>query len=615
MAILVTLSNGNEKRYERPNMYGPYEWLKYWTTDGCLVIQGGVPEAVTPIGSWVEGIDWTEIERYEPGDWVAVGEYDAPTIATPVGSAATVATEAAKWWTAGTAMHYDRVVSEVLLNALRPRGPLHSAVAWSQADPRLRDVQLRKQPKGAASWASFYVGLTSVLDIYEVGGQFRLKAHATHRAAAGFDPSWDSWQALDALAERWAQVELYLEKVSTHVHPMWLNTEGKVHALISNSTRTGFSVINREASISFVNQATKDGLGKGWSDAIRDGLRSVDRSDAWFTALLTKSLGMSPDFIAVDNDGRLLIIEAKAASAAAGITWGPAQVTFYACMYAAWLAEAGDEARAILQRGLEQRRALRLVPPAAQRALAAPPDVVPVLAIGPGIVSPEVWSRLSVVAEALTGMSNGTAPLEVCRLAADGTPRPVDLATAALSYPAHTKDDMNNSTYQQRARAAAVAWKLTTALLDEDARADGPYGGKSTVYPFCLPLAVARQNLLPEAAGAIEFFGSRNIQWHRGVAAGPTNHLVSSQVQCVNALFPMTTDAGLLRGAFADSLDIVEVLPLDDAFLTFEYNGGGHDFLGEGRAGGPLTRGANSTSTDAAFAYRTSTGTELALVE
>ena len=514
-------------------------------------------------------------------------------------------------------LHYDRVVSSTLLDALRPAGALHSAVSWRHGDVRLRDVQLRKQPKGPASWVSLYLGLTSVLDIYEQRGLFRLDAHATHRAAAGgFDPSWRSWQTLEELSRQWRRVESYLDRVVHKVHPRWLDSEGRVHALIAGSAPTGFSVVNREASIAFANQPTKDRLCAGWEQTVKQALSLTRRTEPWWTALSDRRTGTSPDFIALDDAGRLLVIEAKPATAAAGITWGPAQVTFYAAMYAAWLTEAGEAAQASLRQQLEQRRALGLVADDGERSLGAPPEVVPVLAIGPGMVSPEAWSRLAAVADAVAGQFPGVAPLEVCRLAADGRPRPVDLAALVSSYPADTQDDVDASDYQDRARAAAVAWKLSSPLLPEHARADGPYGGSGNLYPFCLPRAAARSNLLPEAAGAVRFFADRDIQWHRGVNGGPTTHLLSSQVQCVNALFPLTTDPDRVRAAFGDLLDIAEVLEIDGALLTFEYNGGGHDYLGEGRPGHPLVRGANSTSTDAALAYHTSTGQrELALVE
>jgi len=255
------------------------------------------------------------------------------------------------------------------------------------------------------------------------------------------------------------------------------------------------------------------------------------------------------------------------------------------------------------------------VPGDSSRELATQPTVVPVLAIGPGMVSPEVWGHLDAVTQAVQESPSDVEPLEIWRLASGGHVRVVDPRTSRLSYPVATQDDMDNSSYEDRARAAAVTWKLDSSDLPEAARADGPYGGKANVYPFCLPMDFAKLNLLPAAREAVDFFAERGIQWHRGIGSGPTNHLVSSQVQCVNALFPMTADPSLLQRAFGQVLQIEEVRPFDGALLTFEFNGGGTDFLGEGRRGRQLTRGANSTSTDAAFAFRSPHGTELVLIE
>ncbi len=73
----------------------------------------------------------------------------------------------------------------------------------------------------------------------------------------------------------------------------------------------------------------------------------------------------------------------------------------------------------------------------------------------------------------------------------------------------------------------------------------------------------------------------------------------------MNALEPLRRDASALRRAFTGRLEIAEVLPVDgEDLLAFEYNGGGTDLLNESKNARPLTRGANSTSTDAAFRYR-----------
>lgn len=110
-------------------------------------------------------------------------------------------------------------------------------------------------------------------------------------------------------------------------------------------------------------------------------------------------------------------------------------------------------------------------------------------------------------------------------------------------------------------------------------------------------------------------FAELGIPWHCGIDGGPGNHLLSSQVQCVNALFPMVQDPQRIQRAFGEALDIDEVLAIEPGrYLTFEYIGP-QDYFNEG-AGGGRTRGAHCTSFDAAFRYRTSTGAEeLALVE
>lgn len=166
----------------------------------------------------------------------------------------------------------------------------------------------------------------------------------------------------------------------------------------------------------------------------------------------------------------------------------------------------------------------------------------------------------------------------------------------------------------------AIAWKQRTPILPDEARAPGVYEKHRRPYPFCLPIEYAAHNLLPEVReGALALFGELDIPWHDSVGGGPSNHLRDSQVQCVNALFAMVNDPDRIRRAFGNVVDVAEVLPIEDGrFLTFEYIGP-TDYFGEGVRNGVEVgrrRGANCTSIDAAFLYRTSTGaTELALVE
>lgn len=181
----------------------------------------------------------------------------------------------------------------------------------------------------------------------------------------------------------------------------------------------------------------------------------------------------------------------------------------------------------------------------------------------------------------------------------------------------------NTNPYASIHNRLSVAWKRRTATLPEEAREPGRYSRRDKLegpYPVCLPIEFASHNLLPEVRdGAIELFAELDITWHDSVAGGPSNHLRDSQVQCVNALFPMVSDPERIKLAVGQVVDIAEVLQIEDGrFLTFEYIGP-TDYFGEGIRHGKdvgRRRGTNCTSIDAAFLYKTSAGaTELALVE
>ena len=176
-------------------------------------------------------------------------------------------------------------------------------------------------------------------------------------------------------------------------------------------------------------------------------------------------------------------------------------------------------------------------------------------------------------------------------------------------------------TYVEQEKIRAAAWKAHTHTLPTEARAPGGYVRQdetvgTTGNDFCLPAAYATHALLEQARQpALALFAELGIPWHAGVAGGPSNHLVSSQVQCVNALMGMVSDPTRLRRAFGELLGIDEVLQIEPGrYLTFEYIGP-TDYFGE-VPGGERVRGARCTSIDAALLHRAKDGdVELVLVE
>jgi len=176
-----------------------------------------------------------------------------------------------------------------------------------------------------------------------------------------------------------------------------------------------------------------------------------------------------------------------------------------------------------------------------------------------------------------------------------------------------------DTTYVQAERKRATAWKNNSPTISPDARHAARYIGNADPaggpYPFCIPAEFASLSLLPEVRGpAIALFHELGIPWHPD-GKGPSNHLLSSQVQCVNALGQMVAEPQRITRTFCELLGTAEPLQIEPGrFLTFEYIGD-RDYFNEGE-GMPRTRGSQCTSVDAAFLHRNTEGiVELILLE
>ncbi|MCZ7662703.1 MAG: hypothetical protein M5U22_07100 [Thermoleophilia bacterium] len=163
---------------------------------------------------------------------------------------------------------------------------------------------------------------------------------------------------------------------------------------------------------------------------------------------------------------------------------------------------------------------------------------------------------------------------------------------------------------EEKQRQAAL--KHDPELFTLSAQADGHYSARpeSPRYPFCLPLDVAGENLFVGVRNQIEAFAAKGIPWHKGIEGGPTTHLCSSQVCCVNFLAPFASkpDAllALVRAHYQDATSMVNVDPHGRGDLVkFERIGNRMlNYLDEGsKRSGTRTRGANCTSADAAVRY------------
>jgi hypothetical protein len=156
------------------------------------------------------------------------------------------------------------------------------------------------------------------------------------------------------------------------------------------------------------------------------------------------------------------------------------------------------------------------------------------------------------------------------------------------------------SDYLEDEKLKQIRFKATSPTFSEAARADGLYKGK--IHPFCLPPEFAVQNLYPPIrAEALAFFATHGITWHDGQNGNPSNHLCSSQVCCLNFLFPFAHQplalAHLLCPVFPE---ISHMLPVEDElYVSFEWIGAKNYLAEKVPLHSQRTRGAHCTSADA----------------
>lgn len=150
-------------------------------------------------------------------------------------------------------------------------------------------------------------------------------------------------------------------------------------------------------------------------------------------------------------------------------------------------------------------------------------------------------------------------------------------------------------------------FKVNSPYFSEAAREVGFYKGK--LWPFCLPLDYAEENLFPEIRQtAPAYFASYGIKWHDGLNGKPSNHLCDSQVCCVNFLFPFAQKPHILAEVLKTVFpNLQEMLPIEnEQYIAFEWIGL-KNYLGEKISrNGKRTRGANFTSADAAVLFQSS---------
>jgi len=284
------------------------------------------------------------------------------------------------------------------------------------------DLQLRADPRRPTQGrATLYIGLTKAVDLEARDESFRVTPQQRFGPAATWQapPAWTDWLDAAQLEAVWPDVLAFIRSTIEAAPERYVRSEGGMQAFLSNAASDRFVVIDRGSVIGF-DARTKDAflapLNKAMSALVRD-LES--RGHPW--AKEGKRFGDELDALAVDADGRVLVMEVKPGIETAALGWTPAQVALYYSLFTAWARQEPGLAHDVLKGMLFQRVRLGLAPEKYSRP-STPPRLIPVIAVGGRVKNPGVANeRMIAVKAALTRAGLQLDDLEVWRIDDNGS--------------------------------------------------------------------------------------------------------------------------------------------------------------------------------------------------
>jgi hypothetical protein len=306
---------------------------------------------------------------------------------------------------------YDRRLTKDMRSALMPSRPMHELVALTD-DPRWNakavDLHFRADSKrpGYAT-ATLYVGISKVLDVEgrREGEAFQVKLKrqmgpSFKLGPEPLDPTFGHWQSLADIESDWAAVSTYLHAALTAVPPSATH-EGAIQAKLAHGG-SKFALVDREVMASFRDEPTAREQLAFAAAPIAKAVAGLHAAGETWVKPPNTSQGKL-DALAVDEEGRVLVIEVKPAVASlAGTT--PAQVALYLRLLEAWVEQDESHAAAVIEGMLEQRVAVGLLDVAPE--LRRPVELLPVVALG-GEISDRgrkiLNQRMKLLADALAG--------------------------------------------------------------------------------------------------------------------------------------------------------------------------------------------------------------------
>jgi hypothetical protein len=284
-------------------------------------------------------------------------------------------------------MYYNRTLSDRFASLIDQGGELRWLYDFVKRQPELDFLVGKNNSK---QWISVYRGLSRLLT---VEGSLKTEHRKVTAAQAYKDllPEFysenifveDCSSALNELIEtvsKTAKFDQYYKRKDLQT-----GKEGYYQNILSRnfgicgSADDSFVIIDKEAVVGYRDRQEKDEMFGPVQANYRDLLKALSEKDAkrYGRNLAKKHIGNELDFLALDRDGNILLIEYKHGTNTSGIYLSPFQIGMY---YDLFNQLDRDELNASIFEMLEQKQALGLINPEWPTPSTLR-DIVPVLMI------------------------------------------------------------------------------------------------------------------------------------------------------------------------------------------------------------------------------------------
>src|SRR5208282_2993895 len=283
-------------------------------------------------------------------------------------------------------MYYDRTLSSEFSKLIEPNGSLSWLFTFVKGHDDLDFLIGKNNKKDQKEWISIYRGLTRILRIRPtsnaqtiiIDAHDKYKNMLSNLYGKDKDVNVNFQDDLSTLITQIKENPEFDKYYNNKKEGYYQNALSRKYG-ICGGPDTDFVIIDKEAEVGYEDQKEKDKLFSLIQKPYIDLKRNISIEDAvkYGEHLEEKPSGKSLDFLALDKEGNILLIEFKHGSNTSGIYLSPLQIGLYYDIFKSLPNGYLDEA---VNNMLNQKQKIGLINPK-WKAPKKIKDIIPVLVI------------------------------------------------------------------------------------------------------------------------------------------------------------------------------------------------------------------------------------------